>query len=397
MTKDFVLGEGVSTNAKNDSVQKIIDEFWTDPINNMELKQHIKVRELGIYGEQCYPAEVNPANGHVILNYVDPTKITKVIPNPENVEQLLYVKVSGKKEPYRIIDFDRDPESETFNKLQGNCFFCAINRVSNSTRGRSDLLTLADFIDGYDSFLFNRLERAKILNTFFWDVELQGKSEEEIKEWLKKTPLPRPGSMRAHNEKVKWNAVVVDLLASDASEEAKLIRSHILSGAGIPTHWMGGGEGITRATALAMGTPAFKHFKTRQLEVKAFFTLIIRYVIDQALIYGALDKNLKPEDLSFQIIFPKLEEKGLEIMASAISSVIQSISLARDNEWVTSDEARYITRHVLALIGIELERNPVEQLAESKKKDDSIFKNEEYQKALKEKIDEVKGAIKDNA
>jgi len=46
LAKNFILGEGVFYTAKNERVKKILDEFWHDPINNLELKLGEKVSEL---------------------------------------------------------------------------------------------------------------------------------------------------------------------------------------------------------------------------------------------------------------------------------------------------------------------------------------------------------------
>jgi hypothetical protein len=326
------------------------------------------------------------------MGYLDPLQIKQVVANPMNVEDLLaVVPMSGvsdktKKESYPIIKMDTNPNSDSYNLRMGDCFYFAINKVSNQTRGTSDLLSLADWIDGYDSFLFNSLEKARVLNFYFWDVVLEGKNEKEIKEWLKRQRAPRPGSIRAHNEKVKWEAVVPDLKAADASEEMKIIRSYIAMGAGVPPHWLGGGEGITRATALEMGTPAFKHFKTRQLYVKHMFKFMFDFQIDQAILHKVL-----PEDVnrSFVIYFPKITERALESLAQAMVSVGTSLTTAVDNEWISKKQAAQVYQGLVKQFGTDLDEGESTDVLEEVKKNKHSKQFETMYKEQLEKLDKL--------
>ena len=62
----FLLADGVSLVSQAEDpdlkllVQDHIDRFWLHPINNFPIKLPKKVRELALFGEQCWPAFVNP-------------------------------------------------------------------------------------------------------------------------------------------------------------------------------------------------------------------------------------------------------------------------------------------------------------------------------------------------
>jgi hypothetical protein len=253
MNKDFVIGDGIRYEAKDSTVREILDEHWYDSVNNWSLKQFNRVMELGLYGEQLYPVFVNEYNGFVRLGVIDPSQISKITVNPENAEEMKTIELktsaenSDKPKTYKVIALDMDPKSEQYGYRTGEAFFFAVNKLSTATRGISDLLSIADWIDGYERFLFNRLDRSHLLNQFIWDILLEGYNPEQIKEWMKEFQMPKPGSVRAHNEKVKWDVVSPKLESADASEEAKMFKSHILGQAGFPPHYFAEGEGITRA------------------------------------------------------------------------------------------------------------------------------------------------------
>ena len=86
MTKDFVVGEGISFSAEDPEVEKVLTEFWNDPVNAWNLKQGQRILELGLYGEQLYPVAVNDEDGKVRMGYLDPSAVARVISDPENVE-----------------------------------------------------------------------------------------------------------------------------------------------------------------------------------------------------------------------------------------------------------------------------------------------------------------------
>ena len=355
LTKDFVVGEGITFSAEDPEVEKVLQEFWNDPVNAWNLKQGQRVLELGLYGEQFYPVAVNDVDGKVRMGYLDPAAVAKVISDPENVEVVRQVKRKGTmtqvQKTYEVVNLDGDLKSKTYGYLVGDIFFFAINKVANALRGRSDLFSLADWIDGYDQFLFNRLERSHLMNVFLWDVTLEGYNQRQIDDWLKEQGLPKPASMRAHNEKVKWKAIVPELGAHDASEEAKLFRNMILGGAGDPPHWFAGGEGITRATALEMATPVMKRLKTRQRYFRYMIELIFLFVIHQAIIHKRLKREVNQ---SYTVALPKLLEKDIYTLSLGLKFIMEALAKGMEKEWITEKDARRIYAYMMSQLGLEI-------------------------------------------
>jgi len=56
------------------------------------------------------------------------------------------------------------------------------------------------------NFFLSRLERAFLLNNYIWDVECEGMNKGELEEFVKGLSQPKPGSIRAHNEKNKMES-----------------------------------------------------------------------------------------------------------------------------------------------------------------------------------------------
>ncbi len=165
----YLLAEGVELSVPDEEAQGWIDSFWNDPINCMDIKLPKKVRELALYGEQCWPVFVNEANGDVRLGYLDPGMIETVVTDPDNIEQPIGVVTQrdkkGNKRRYRIIV--NGPETVFSKRTQqiresfddGECFYFSVNDLSNASRGHSDMLAQLDWLDGYDQAMFGELER----------------------------------------------------------------------------------------------------------------------------------------------------------------------------------------------------------------------------------------------
>lgn len=364
----FLLAEGVTLQVKDEEAQKWLRKFWNDPINNMDIKLPKKVRELALYGEQCYPAFVNEMNGHVRLGYLDPGLIETVVTDPDNIEQPIGVVTKkdrkGIARRYRIIV--NGPEDafskrtrdirETFT--DGDCFYFTVNDLSNATRGHSDLLPQIDWLDGYDHSLFGELERWDFLRAFVWDVTLKGATPEEVKQRAREIAPPRPGSVRVHNDSETWNAVVPELNGADNNETARLFRNHILGGRSIPEHWFGGGGDVNRATAGEMGEPTFKDLSMRQRYIKHMLEEIGTFVIRQKtlVLYGSEpDQSDEPEDYEVSAVFAEMIASDTSKYATALVSVVTAVAAAVDRHLLSQSSAVALIALVAGRMGLEVD------------------------------------------
>ena len=371
ITRDFVVGDGFTYTSENPDILELIDNFWNDPDNNLDVELDVNVLELGIFGELCLPVWVNPANGAVKLGYIDPVTILKVIKdkrNPKISKTIEWKPINAREErTMDVINIDKNINSKSYGLLTGKCFFFAINKVSGATRGRSDLLTLADWIDGHDQFLFARLERAFLLNTFIWDVTCEGMTKEELIEFVKGLAMPKSGSIRAHNEKITWKSETPKLEAADASEEARMFKQQILGGSGFPEHWFGETSKTTRATALETSLPTLKKLKSRQKTVKNFIKHIVNFVIDQAIIYkkSGFKQNM---DRSFKIVPSPIVSRDNKGLMESVGNFVDGLSKAVDRKWLNDKEAKRVFNTVLSQLGTDIESED-QEVPEEKEED----------------------------
>ncbi|ABE50963.1 hypothetical protein [Methylobacillus flagellatus] len=377
----YLLAEGVEVKTQDEATTKTLRRFWRDPINKMEIKLPKKLRELSLYGEQCYPTFVNEASGHVRLGYLDPGLIATVVADPDNPEQPIGIITAkdkkGQARRYRVIV--NGPEDVFTQRTQeirqtfadGEAFFFKINDLSNSMRGISDLLSQADWVDGYDQFLFAEVERINNLRAFIWDVTITGATPEQVASRAKEITAPAPNSVRVHNDQEKWKAEAPNLNSADTSNTGRLLRNHILGGGTIPEHWFGGGGDVNRAAASEMGEPTFKVFSMRQKVAKSILEEIGTYVLRQECI-AVLGQEPDEDDPAYEVevIFPEMTSRDTSKYASALQQVIVAVGIAIDKKLLSEETGLSLIGTVSGRLGIEIDvKSELEKTSTAKTKE----------------------------
>jgi hypothetical protein len=368
MDKAFLFGEPITVTSDDDMVQEVIDSFWDDPVNQMDLRFPSRMMWLGLLGEQLWEARVNPGNGHVRLNYIDPANIKEVYVNrlylSEPVRIELMGRGGGKGKTMEIIRDERSNRSKSYGKLAGDCFFFAINKPENATRGRSDFLTLFDWIDGLERYGFNYLERAEYLLNFIWDVTLNGMNPDEIRQWQRDNPPPQPGSVRAHNDQVAWAAVAPDLKAADTRAGYDMGKSFIMGAARRPESWFGGGGKAYQTEAEQFGQVPIKDLNERQLLTKHIAEYQVQFAIDQAVIAKKLPE--KRAEAGFSVNMPPLEQKDSTALMSGVPQLAAALTVAETNNWVSAETATRLFAFICSQLGYEVDAE--EELKRAKEK-----------------------------
>jgi hypothetical protein len=274
-------------------------------------------------------------------------------------------------------DFVLSPEAQAKRReyTDGQCFFFAINNVTNSPRGRSELLTVADWLDNYEQFLFDTADKWRLLNTFFYDLEVQGGDDNAIKEQINKF-VKKAGAVFGHNEKVKTEAISPSLQAPEFAEGARLFRNHILGPFSYPEHWYGGGGDVNRATAVEMGTPTFKTLSAKQRYFKFILESIFDYQIEMGLKSGFLRLS-EEEAYNYEVIVPELSVKDVGKYATMIGEVATSLAVAQNRKWIDRETARQIFGVVINYLGVEIEMEGMEEKVASEEVEEE---NEDYLK-----------------
>jgi hypothetical protein len=241
--------------------------------------------------------------------------------------------------------------------------------VSNARRGRSDLLSVIDWLDAYDQQLFNELERSELLKAFVWDVQLEGKNEAEIRAWLKENGAPKPGAVRAHNEAVTWNAVSPDLKTTDSATLAEVLLGHISTGAQYPKTWLNVTDDVNKATGQVLDEPTFRWMTARQRYLRYIVEQIIIFQLDQAELAKEVSRpkekgSIKREDWQLSIDVPELRTKDMQSGAQSFQFAMQALSTAVSEKFIDLETAQKTAVMFVEQLGIEVDLDEMLQKIE---------------------------------
>lgn len=399
-TKNFVLGEGLTFEVQNDTednaAKQVLDDFWTDPMNQGDLRLDKRIEFLGLLGEQCWPVTINPHNGRVWWSYVDPANIADVILVRNFPEMVAAVDLvgSGGRPGQRLtaVRTELDPRKAEFGRLVGDCFFLSVNNPPNAPRGRSDLIHVFDFINAFEEGLFDELDRLKQIKAFIWDVKMDGATPEEVEEFAKKLKTPKSGSVRVHNERMEWQAIAPDLKMGDNKNFFELMKSYLCACMNRPDSWLGSGGKAYQTEADLMGEPTFKDLGSRQRYVQYQMAYVGQFVVDQAVIH----KTLPDRKYKVLVNMPEMSTKDLKKIVDGLFTLAQGLMIAENQSWVTGETASKVFASVAGQTGIEVEAaEEIKKAARDPNMTEDYAAREARIKELEAKVAALKGAEED--
>lgn len=426
LIRDWVIGDGVTVsvatvgdepNEREQAIQAVIDRFWTDPRNRLDLTIDDKILELGLAGEQCYSLAVTPANGHVRLGYIDPGRISRILTDPLDATQPVAVVVKGatsaEEERFKIVRIDEDVDAKTFGRLVGarvdasgavietyqpsegaepkrylgSCLYFTINKPISATRGRGDLLSLADWIDAFDNMLMGEVDRSLLMKSFVWDITLTGADETVINKRRQELgAAPKPGSVNIHNDRELWAAVNPDLKSFDAQISLDMVLSTVATGAGLPKTWLNGMLDVNRASATEMSEPTIKRLTQRQRYVQHIVETLVTVALDQAELAGRLPERsaadgLLPDAWPLVVTLPEIRTKDLKQIGDTLTATASGLVTALTEHLIDRQTAQDVFALVARQTGVDIDLATMRERIEEEQAEDERQQRELFAQA----------------
>lgn len=382
LIKNYVIGGGFTFQAKNEKIKEALAEHWLDPDNAWNIRQGDRMRDLLIFGEEILPNFVDPVTGHTKLAYIDPATVKEIIPHPQNisvpVKVVLNAEIAGKESEYFVVRKDEDGKlsqnmfsydekgekvyrykgKNTKGKLVGTCFYSGLNQMMSSTRGYSPLLSSVDWLDAYDRFLFTRVENRAVMDKWVLEAICKGMTPKQIQKFLNTIPTGgKAGQVVGHDGKVELKVLSPNLRASDAKEDAKMVRGMFLSGLVIPEFWLfGQAEDVNKASAIAQGAPTMMELSALQAYRKYCIWFILQFHLDQIDIFsmGNRFREIKDEEREFEVIVPPINVEDLSEKAETVTKVTNFLAVAEMQSWIDKKQAAMIFAEVASTLGQEV-------------------------------------------
>lgn len=366
---DLIVGEGVKATAKDPKTKEILDRTWDHPVNRLGSRTRELYKAFSVTGELCLPTARNPITGIPQIGYIDPGQIARIHTRIDNVlvPEFVELKASaGQAEGPKLKIIQEDPIS---GRLEGDCFYFRTNALPNSARGRSDLLTLADWLDLYDQLMFAEVERVKLFSSFVYDLEVQGGDADKIEEAKRGLMIggqaPASGSVFGHNEKVKLEAITPDLKATDRSEVGKMLAIHMAGAIGFPVSWLGFTDS-NRATIEGQNDISLKTPAARQKEFAGHLGMICRFAIEGATTFNrALYRDV--EGVDFSIEMPEIAAKDIARVGTVLSGVVSAMDTAMANATMSRRASALVVTSLIRHLGVDLDVEEVLKEADAEK------------------------------
>lgn len=394
LKRDHVVGKGAKFETDDPDLQKILDDFYAN--NGLKARVPEFGLQLRLLGEQVYPAFVRKTDGRVTMGYIDPGTVEKVITHPENsMERWMVVcKAPGgqDKKVYRIIREDKeyvvevggepkvqDPthpgklvthnqteiqpwETAALNEMGvpnygGSVFFFPINCLSNGTRGYSDLVQVADWIDQAEETLFAVADREQMAGYFYTSIGVDG-DDEQVKKRANyyRRNVPKKGGFLVHNKSEEPKVQYPDIGQAGSIQTFVALLTFIMGGLGFPVAFYGYGDDTNRSTLQEQATPSEKTLEHDQYQFEQMMLFIARFVKDQAEI--AEMPIWKPDDdVNSEIRFPlpAIRSEDIAGIVQAFTPLMAGLVQAEDNRYIGQKTAARIAHKILNELGADID------------------------------------------
>ncbi len=337
---DHVLGDGMALRSFDPRVQAELDLWWHHPLNNMAVRQFQLLTALSMDGEIFVTMHTNPFDGTSYVRLVPAALVDRIETNPDDLEdELRFHQTAQPMTPDTLMRMPSALQAEGRWWDKSEMLHFAVNRPAGVVRGQSDLAALLPWLRRYRDWLTDRVRVNKYKTAYLWHVTLKGADRRALTQrQAELAEPPSPGSVIVSNENETWEAVQPKIDAQTVADDGLALRLMIAAGAGVPLYWLAEAEHTARGTAAEMSEPSYRHFRQRQI----YFGWAIRTLAVEALHRrGLVDVQLSDVVADF----PELDTSASLETAQAAAQLAQSLALAEEHGWLTSDEAGAIYRH----------------------------------------------------
>jgi hypothetical protein len=263
LTRSYVVGNGITISSRRPEIDAFITRFWIHPQNRMDRRLGPMCDELTRAGEIFPILFTNPIDGLSYIRFMPAYRICEIECDPGDYEMELSY---GEQMEDGSIRTWYSPNHALANQdLPPLMLHFAVNRPIGAVRGESDLSPVLPWARRYSEWLADRvrLNRQRTRQGIM-DIALADDSLVRDKRQQLRTDNPIESGIYVHGpgEEVSFYNLNID--ASQAEADGRVLRLAIAAGGNIALHYMGEGERTNYATARAMGEPTARHFTDRQ-------------------------------------------------------------------------------------------------------------------------------------
>jgi hypothetical protein len=397
----YVFGRGVTIQAKDATINEVVQAFLEDTNNQHELTspqaRKARDKELRIDGNLFFVLFVQPETGHIRIGTIPPEEISDIVRDKQNRKKALYYKRVYSSETIDVTNESTKRETITewyadiYNyapvdsigdhSVNSDCFIYHVKTggFSDWAFGVSEVYAALDWARAYKSFLEDFAKIIKSLARFAWRKKTSGGATgvQAARTKLNST-FGQVGSRIETNPSANAGAVMIETGdeqldpiktagMTTSAESGKELRLMAGIAQNLPDHIASGdmAQG-TLATAKSLDRPTEFAFTDRQELWVGIYKKILDYVVYHATAApnGALrplldmDMNVYNEPV---VIYPTGVNKTItvdfpSILQQDILTVIQALQLGatfNGNALTIIPDKKFLAKAVLNEFGLD--------------------------------------------
>jgi len=364
---DYTFGTGMSWSSEDERTTEVLEAFWGAPENKSVLSasgQRKCSDKVLIDGEIFFAIFLGP-DGKATIRTIDPTEITEIITNEDDVEDVRYYKREwytpqnkSKTGYYRSVSNQKD--KDTLDAAGGSrsstedalIYHFAYNTIGQ--RGIPLLYPVIDWIQLYRRFLSSRAAVMLALARFAWKEKVQGGAAAvtEAKAGLQ-DETPAAGAVRIENMGTDLQPIKTDTGAQQAYQDGRMLKLQISAGTGWPEQYFGDISIGNLATAKTVELPVMKMCQSYQTAWEGVYDDIDQIILEHA----GISEDRRYVDRDFPDITP--EDAG--VIAASMAALIPLFPEFADSQDVQ--------QQALMAIGVRDVNAALEAMADNQEED----------------------------
>lgn len=341
LIRSYVVGGGLSISSKDPAIDTWIQAFWNHHQNRMARRLGPMCDELTRSGELFCTLHTNHVDGMSYIRFVPASQIREIetAPNDYEIETRF-----GEAQPdtadlkWWLGPGHRDSTRTTrAGRLRPLMLHFTVNKPIGATRGEGDLAPILPWALRYSEWLKDRvrLNRQRTRQAVM-DIKIADDAMVETKRAQLRTDNPVEAGIYVHGpgEETKLNNLEID--ASDAAEDGKLLRLANATGANVALHYLGEGEAVNYATAKEMGEPTSRFFTERQNDFTAMLIDITAAAYQRAALLGQVPAV---RDLRLVANATEVARADNLTLATAANYMVQALAQMQTAGWIDDSTA----------------------------------------------------------
>ena len=327
--------DGISFTCDHKPTQKFLMQFWNHDLNRMKRKLEKISNEIFLTGNlfTLYSTDIS---GMTYFRIFPTDQIAEIITAPNDLDQEL---------SYLTKEISMDVQAKLFKNPRGLSVrnqsivmrHDTINQLAGTAWGEGEIWPDLPWLGRYATWLQDRVRLNHNRAAFMYVVQGQFKTNAEKRQRqaeLNNNP-PQPGSVLVTDPSEQWGIMSAQLDSFDASVDGDAIKKMIAVNH-VPMHMLAEGEGSTRTTADAAGTPTYKSFENHQQIFIDIISDILKTVVQRR---AEKDKSVSPT-AEIKIVSADATERDNAALALATGQIVSAIGEMYDRKLI--DEAEYL-------------------------------------------------------